>query len=90
LLQELSKGSGVGMFAVFDGHGGQEVAKFASKYMPSEFQKILAEKKGDFEATLPLAFHRIDTSMSAVSISSGEQFSSANKSVQERFICANN
>eukprot|EP00802_Teleaulax_amphioxeia_P016680 Tamp_16804.p1 GENE.Tamp_16804~~Tamp_16804.p1 ORF type:complete len:408 (-),score=90.36 Tamp_16804:212-1372(-) len=57
---ELSKGCGVGMFAVFDGHGGQEVAKFASKHMPAEFEKIVAEKKGDLEAALPLAFHHID------------------------------
>ena len=59
---QAGKGSGAfSMFAVFDGHGGQEVAKFASKYMTSEFEKILAEKKGDLEAALPLAFHRIDT-----------------------------
>ena len=57
---ELNKGSGVGMFAVFDGHGGQEVAKFVAKYMPSEFQKIAAEKKGDFVKSLPEAFHRMD------------------------------
>jgi hypothetical protein len=48
------------MFAVFDGHGGQEVAKFVAKYMPSEFQKIAAEKKGDFVKSLPEAFHRMD------------------------------
>jgi len=57
----VGKGSGISMFAVFDGHGGQEVAKFSSKYMTSEFERILAEKKGDFEAALPVAFHRIDT-----------------------------
>ena len=46
---------------MFDGHGGQEVAKFASKYMVPEFQKIASEKRGDLEAALPVAFHRIDS-----------------------------
>lgn len=59
---EVGRGSGMfSIFAVFDGHGGQEVAKFSSKYMTREFERILADKKGDFEAALPLAFHRIDT-----------------------------
>eukprot|EP00277_Geminigera_cryophila_P029539 CAMPEP_0179486590 /NCGR_PEP_ID=MMETSP0799-20121207/62834_1 /TAXON_ID=46947 /ORGANISM="Geminigera cryophila, Strain CCMP2564" /LENGTH=106 /DNA_ID=CAMNT_0021301381 /DNA_START=147 /DNA_END=464 /DNA_ORIENTATION=+ len=58
---EISKGSSMGLFAVFDGHGGQEVAKFSAKYMVAEFQKILVDKKGDVEASFPLAFHRIDT-----------------------------
>ena len=30
------------------------MAKFASKHMPAEFEKIVAEKKGDLEAALPL------------------------------------
>ena len=31
-----------------------------AKYMPSEFQKIAAEKRGDFVKSLPEAFHRMD------------------------------
>lgn len=32
-------GSGVSVFGIFDGHGGEEVAKFVEKYFVSELTK---------------------------------------------------
>lgn len=48
------------LFAVFDGHGGKEVAMFAE----SKFEEILvnlpAYKEGKYEDALRIAFHRVD------------------------------
>jgi hypothetical protein len=40
------------MFAVFDGHGGKEVAKFCKKYMPGELAKSPDFREGNLEVAL--------------------------------------
>jgi len=51
--------SGVGMYAVFDGHGGREVAAFCEHHMPSELL-TLARQSQDLFAALRAVFPRID------------------------------
>jgi serine/threonine protein phosphatase PrpC len=48
------------LFAVFDGHGGPEVAKFCAKYMVPELVKLANFNKGDLDSALKDAFHHID------------------------------
>eukprot|EP00884_Botryococcus_braunii_P022555 jgi/Botrbrau1/8984/Bobra.0148s0090.1 len=50
----------VGFFAVFDGHGGKEVAGFAALYLVREFLQTEGYKTGDIEAALREGFLRID------------------------------
>jgi len=50
-------------FAVYDGHGGTEVAKYCSKYLP-EFLKTLDEyEKGNLEEALKKVFLKFDESL---------------------------
>lgn len=51
--------SGIGMYAVFDGHGGREVAAFCEKHMPRELL-TLAQQSQDLFAALRAVFPRID------------------------------
>lgn len=48
-LPELPGISGIGMFGVFDGHGGQEVAVFCREHMPTEVCRLLSG--GEAEAS---------------------------------------
>eukprot|EP00617_Octactis_speculum_P014926 CAMPEP_0185749958 /NCGR_PEP_ID=MMETSP1174-20130828/8656_1 /TAXON_ID=35687 /ORGANISM="Dictyocha speculum, Strain CCMP1381" /LENGTH=479 /DNA_ID=CAMNT_0028426283 /DNA_START=192 /DNA_END=1631 /DNA_ORIENTATION=+ len=50
----------VSMFAVFDGHGGKEVAKFCRARMPNEFMASQEFKDGDIGTALVKVFHRMD------------------------------
>ena len=50
----------VGLFAVFDGHGGAEVAKFCNKYFPSELLKNANFKLGNYKAALEETFLKMD------------------------------
>lgn len=47
------------MFAVFDGHGGKEVAKFCARHMPAELVSAYTRYK-DFGKALVHAFERMD------------------------------
>lgn len=49
---------GVGLYAVFDGHGGAEVAKFCSKHISTKVKELL--KSEDLPATLTRAYESID------------------------------
>ena len=49
------------LFAVFDGHGGSEVAKFCAKHLRPELENLSSFRDGDYEAALKQAFHRMDT-----------------------------
>jgi len=57
---------GVAMFGVMDGHGGEQVARFAERHLPEELQAFdLSTPEGppsnnDLSAALTNAFHRID------------------------------
>lgn len=52
---------GIGFFAVYDGHGGKEVAQFCKQHMPEEFAKIGTAKGFDqVDGALTDVFHRMD------------------------------
>jgi serine/threonine protein phosphatase PrpC len=48
------------LFAVFDGHGGHEVAEFAAKHFLTELKKNYSFKEGDYEKGLRDTFILID------------------------------
>jgi len=48
------------LFAVFDGHGGAEVAKFCSKNFGAELKKTTEYKEGKYEAALKRTFLIMD------------------------------
>jgi len=50
----------VKLFAVFDGHGGQEVAKFSRKHIVSVLVETDAWKKGNIGEALVETFHKLD------------------------------
>ena len=50
----------VGLFAVFDGHGGAEVAKFCSKYFPTELLKNENFKLAKYKEALEETFLKMD------------------------------
>jgi serine/threonine protein phosphatase PrpC len=50
----------IALFAVFDGHGGPEVAKFCSKYFPIELLKNEHFKSGNYKTALEETFLRMD------------------------------
>lgn len=60
-LAKVSSNDDMALFAVFDGHGGSEVAKFCAKYMVPELLNLASFAKGDYDSALKEAFHRIDT-----------------------------
>jgi len=50
-----------GLFAVFDGHGGAEVAKFCAKYFPDELIKNTNFESGNYKVALEETFLKMDT-----------------------------
>jgi protein phosphatase 1G len=48
------------LFAVFDGHGGKEVAEYCSRHMPGMLQSNAAYKSGDLSAALKQLFMETD------------------------------
>ena len=50
----------ISLFAVFDGHGGPEVAKFCSKYMPIELLKNESFKQQNYKTALEEVFLKMD------------------------------
>lgn len=53
----------VSLFAVFDGHGGFEVAKYAAQHLPSFIKKNASYKNGDYEKALKEAFMEFDKAL---------------------------
>jgi protein phosphatase 1G len=51
------------LFAVFDGHGGHEVAEFCAHHLPDELRAAAAFRAGDFAAALRETFHAMDDQM---------------------------
>jgi serine/threonine protein phosphatase PrpC len=48
------------LFAVFDGHGGKEVAKFCQDHFVAEMLKSPLFKRGDYIGALKETFHTMD------------------------------
>lgn len=57
---EENEGDMVGLFGVFDGHGGKEVAKFCQLYFQQELVKMPEFFERDFATALRKTFHRMD------------------------------
>lgn len=51
------------LFAVFDGHGGSEVALYCSQKLPAFLKEVEAYKKGDYEQALKDAFIGFDATL---------------------------
>jgi len=54
---------GVGLFGVFDGHGGRGVSRFAAKELPRLIKDTDGWKTGDYQQALEQAFLRLDESL---------------------------
>lgn len=76
-VDEGSRSEPISIFAVFDGHGGQRVAKFASTRLPELFLKAY-EKSGDEKFALECAFLATDQE-----ILQSNTISDSNRSVPE-------
>lgn len=59
-ITELKLTNQISLFAVFDGHGGQEVAKFCAKYFPIELLKNENFKKENYKTALEETFLKMD------------------------------
>ena len=53
-------GDGNSLFAVFDGHGGEQVAMFCEKYMPEILTNNAEYTKGNFARALEETFVELD------------------------------
>lgn len=51
------------MFAVYDGHGGKEVAEYAAQKLPDLLKGLDSFKKGDYAEALKEAFLTFDKSL---------------------------
>lgn len=51
---------GVSAFAVFDGHGGREIAKFCSVHFLEFLKKSEAFQKGNYEEALTETYEMLD------------------------------
>mmetsp|Transcript_17737 Transcript_17737/g.53424 ORF Transcript_17737/g.53424 Transcript_17737/m.53424 type:complete len:437 (-) Transcript_17737:987-2297(-) len=54
------EGTEIGIFGVFDGHGGGEVAKFCSAHLAEELCQLESFQQGNVGEGLIQAFHRMD------------------------------
>lgn len=63
ISKEFCPGSGMGLFAVFDGHGGKESSTFCKKHFQQQLQARVEANKGDIAVSLRQAFHQMDTMM---------------------------
>ncbi|PHZ15032.1 PP2C-domain-containing protein [Rhizopus microsporus ATCC 52813] len=55
--------TGTAFFAVFDGHGGDKVAKYSSQHLPANVIESEAFKKGDIKESLKEGFLKIDSDL---------------------------
>ena len=60
-ITDLELSNGNALFAVFDGHGGQEVAKFCGKYFTAELIKNENYPKGNYKTALEETFLKMDS-----------------------------
>ena len=58
---EVSLPQGESLFAVFDGHGGKEVAEFCSREIVSILSSLESYRSKDYEAALKESFIELDS-----------------------------
>ena len=56
-------GASLGLFAVFDGHGGAEVARYAAAHVGAYLKRAPGFAEGDYGAALRAAFFALDASL---------------------------
>ncbi|KAL0272896.1 UNVERIFIED_CONTAM: hypothetical protein PYX00_005714 [Menopon gallinae] len=54
---------GASFFAVYDGHGGNEVAEYTSQHFPNFLKSLESYKKGNYEEALKEAFLKFDATL---------------------------
>lgn len=54
---------GASLFAVYDGHGGHEVAAYCAEHLPKFIKELEAYKKGDVLEALKEAFLGFDSTL---------------------------
>ena len=59
-IANLDIGDGNALFAVFDGHGGSEVAKFTQNHFVKNFIASAAYKRKDYKSALEATFLKMD------------------------------
>jgi len=59
-ISELDIGDGNSLFAVFDGHGGPEVAKFVQNHFTKNLISSTAYKRKDYKLALENTFLKMD------------------------------
>lgn len=59
-LTKTDIGDGISLFAVFDGHGGREVAKFCEEFFTENLLINENFKKGEYPLALKETFFKID------------------------------
>ncbi|XP_059470654.1 uncharacterized protein LOC132193785 [Neocloeon triangulifer] len=62
-LPNFDQDKDISLFAVFDGHGGFEVAKYCAENLPEHIKNDLSYKHGDFKEALEEAFMSFDKSL---------------------------
>eukprot|EP00754_Rhynchopus_humris_P041256 Rhum_TRINITY_DN24849_c0_g1::Rhum_TRINITY_DN24849_c0_g1_i1::g.180275::m.180275/K14803/PTC2_3; protein phosphatase PTC2/3 len=64
-------GPGVGVYGVFDGHSGQEVAAYAAEHLLDALTAEPEWKEGNLDAALAPAFLKLDAAMRAAGLQAG-------------------
>ena len=56
----------IGMYAVFDGHGGAEVAKYCQKHLPNAIRAVPQWRLQEWKNALCASFHSIDRELQTI------------------------
>ena len=72
------------MFAVYDGHGGVEVATYCSKYFPDLLKSLDEYKNGNIEDALKKAFLKFDQSLTSEEAKKELNFLAGNSETEDK------
>ena len=68
IRDKLGKDSNCGLFAVFDGHGGKQVADHCAERIPDEMRKEVVKTVGDLSYAIEQVFLRVSLSFSTKNV----------------------